>query len=128
MKQTVIDPSSGIYPTTQDYVHALAVENVSKHLFVSGTMGLSEDGTPPESLDRQLDLIWQNLRRILTEADMTLDNIVRVTSYLTDKAHVAKNQQARQEALGDHSVPTTAIIVQTLDPKWLVEIEVIAVA
>ena len=59
---------------------------------------------------------------------MTTDNIVRVTSYLRDPAFAQANQEARIAALGKRRVPTTAIVVQTLLPEWLVEIEVIAAA
>jgi 2-iminobutanoate/2-iminopropanoate deaminase len=57
---------------------------------------------------------------------MTVDNIVRVTTYLRDPAHAEANGAARVAALGGRVVPTTAIVVQTLDRGWLVEIEVIA--
>ena len=59
---------------------------------------------------------------------MTVDNIVRVTSYLRDVAYAEANGKARVAALGGRIVPTTAIVVQTLDPDWLIELEVIAAA
>jgi enamine deaminase RidA (YjgF/YER057c/UK114 family) len=77
-------------------------------------------------LEGQLELIWSNLRAILTSADMTVDNIVRLTSYLRDGAFVEANQNARLRSLGDRAVPTTAIIVETLRDDWLVEIEIVA--
>ena len=40
------------------------------------------DGAPGATLDDQLELIWANLRTILASAGMTVDNIVRLTSYL----------------------------------------------
>ncbi|WJS05393.1 RidA family protein [Roseibium aggregatum] len=79
--ERTINPDKGIYPATPDYVHALEVTGAERLLFVSGTMGLDVIGRAPKSLEEQLDLVWANLRRILTEADMTTDNIVRVTSY-----------------------------------------------
>lgn len=63
-----------------------------------------------------------------TEAGMTTDNLVRITSYLTNPAYAEANGAARERALGARRVPTTAIVVQTLDPSWLVEIEAIAIA
>jgi enamine deaminase RidA (YjgF/YER057c/UK114 family) len=128
MKMTPRNPADGVYPATSDYVHAMEVEGAQRLLFVSGTMGLDENGRAPESLDGQLALIWSNLRRILAEADMTVDNIVRLTSYLRDASFVEANQEARLRALGGRQVPTTAIVVETLAPEWLVEIEVIAAA
>ena len=80
------------------------------------------------ALDAQLELIWKNIRRILVEADMSVANIVRLTSYLARPEYAEKNQAARETALGDRVVPTTAIVVTTLDPSWLVEIEVIAMS
>ncbi|MCJ8335238.1 MAG: RidA family protein [Epibacterium sp.] len=59
---------------------------------------------------------------------MSVANIVRLTSYLARPEYAAKNQAAREAALGDRVVPTTAIVVTTLDPSWLVEIEVIAMS
>lgn len=123
-----INPADGIYAATPDYVHALEVSSVSRQLLVSGTMGLDISGRAPEALEDQLELVWSNLRRILEDAGMTTDNIIRVTSYLTRAEDAGKNQEARLKALGDRRVPTTAIVVQTLVPEWLVEIEIVAAA
>ena len=128
MKTKEINPTTGIYPATPDYVHAMEVTGATRHLFVSGTMGLAEDGSAPANLDEQLELIWKNIRCILTEAEMSVSNIVRLTSYLTRSEYAEKNQAAREKALGGHVVPTTAIVVATLDPSWLVEVEVIAMS
>lgn len=122
------NPKDGIYSATPDYVHAMEVSGAARLLFVSGTMGLDDNGQAPAGLDAQLSLIWRNLRRILSEAGMTTDNIVRLTSYLRDAGFVEANQRARLQALGDRRIPTTAIVVETLRPDWLVEIEVIAAA
>jgi hypothetical protein len=52
--------------------------------------------------------------------------IVRLTSYLRDASYAEENARARIAALGGRAVPTTAVVVETLDSGWLVEIEVIA--
>ncbi len=128
MQTIAHNPTDGIYPATPDYAHALEVRGAERLLFVSGTMGLDASGTPGGTLTEQLDLIWSNLRRILASADMTVDNIVRLTSYLRDAAYVEPNARARVAALGGRVIPTTAIVVQTLESNWLVEIEIIAAA
>lgn len=124
----VRNPTEGVYPATDDYVHALEVRGAQRLLFVSGTMGLKADGTPGADLEEQLELIWSNIRAILASADMSLDNVVRLTSYLTDPAFAEANAASRVAALGGRVIPTTAIVVQTLVSDWLVEIEVIAAA
>jgi 2-iminobutanoate/2-iminopropanoate deaminase len=128
MQQVVHNPADGIYAATPDYVHALEVRGPERWLYIAGTMGLRQDGSAPKTLDEQLELIWANIRTILAEANMTTDNIVRITSYLRDPSYAAANGAARERALGSRRIPTTAIVVQTLDPAWLVEIEAIAVA
>lgn len=128
MKMREINPTDGIYPATRDYIHAMEVTGATTQVFVSGTMGLAEDGSAPASLDEQLELIWKNIQRILAEAEMSASNIVRLTSYLARSEYAAKNQAAREKSLGSRAVPTTAIVVTTLDPSWLVEIEVVAMS
>ncbi len=117
-----------MYAPTPDYAHALEVRSPQRLLFVSGTMGLREDGRPGATLAEQLELVWANLRAILADAGMSLDNVVRVTSYLGDASYAGDNAKARVAALKGRLVPTTAIVAETLDPGWLVEIEVIAAA
>jgi 2-iminobutanoate/2-iminopropanoate deaminase len=97
-------------------VHALEVRGAQRLLFVSGTMGLRPDFSAPPTLEEQLDCVWNNLRAILASAGMSVDNIVRLTSYLRDAAYAEANAQARIAALGDRRIPTTAIVVQTLQP------------
>lgn len=128
METVTHNPTEGVYTTTDDYVHAIEVRNPQRLLYVAGTMGLEANGEPGATLERQLELLWDNLRAILKSADMTVDNIVRLTSYLRDVAYVEANGAARVKALGGRRIPTTAIIVQTLSEDWLVELEIVAAA
>jgi len=128
MEQIPHNPTEGVYSTGGDWVHALEVRGAERMLFVSGTMGLRPDFTAPPTLEEQLDCVWKNLSAILASANMTVDNIVRLTSYLRDPSYAVANAEARIAALGDRRIPTTAIVVQTLQPDWLIELEVIAAA
>jgi 2-iminobutanoate/2-iminopropanoate deaminase len=119
-------PTEGVYSATDDYVHAMEVRGAQRLLFVAGTMGLDPNGTPGTTLDEQLALIWSNIRTILASAGMTVDNIVRLTSYLRDASYAEANAAARVAALSGRVVPTTAIVAETLLRDWLVEIDVIA--
>jgi 2-iminobutanoate/2-iminopropanoate deaminase len=121
------NPVEGIYPA-DDYIHAVEVRDPRRFLFVAGTMGLNPDWSAGRTVDEQLDLIWSNIRTILAGADMSVDNVVRATSYLRDRAYAEKNAAARLKALGGRKIPTTAIVAETLADDWLIEIEVIAAA
>ena len=100
----------------------------TRFLYVAGTMGLDQNGVAGKSLAEQLDLVWRNIRAILASADMTVDNIVRLTSYLRDPAYAEENAKARVKALNGRVIPTIGIVAQTLSSDWLVEIEVVAAA
>jgi len=122
------NPTEGVYSTGGDWVHAMEVRGAERLLFLSGTMGLRPDFTAPPTLEEQLVCVWDNIRAILASAGMSTNNIVRLTSYLRDASYAAANAEARIAALGDRRIPTTAIVVQTLESDWLVELEVIAAA
>jgi len=126
MQMLTHNPTTGVYAATPDYVHAMEVRSPQRLLYLSGTMGLDPSGVPGRDLVEQLQLLWSNIRAILNSAGMTVANIVRVTSYLRDASYAEANQDARVAALGGRVVPTTAIVVQTLSPNWLVELEVVA--
>lgn len=126
METVTHSPAEGVYAATGDYAHAIEVRGAERLLFVAGTMGLDPAGVPGTTLARQLELVWSNLRAILASADMTVDNIVRITSYLRDASYAEENAKARVAALGGRVVPTTAIVAETLVGDWLVEIEVTA--
>lgn len=122
------NPTEGVYSTGGDWVHAMEVRGAERLLFLSGTMGLRPDFTAPPTLEEQLACVWDNIRAILASAGMTTDHIVRLTSYLRDASYAAANAEARIAALGERRIPTTAIVVQTLESDWLIELEVIAAA
>jgi 2-iminobutanoate/2-iminopropanoate deaminase len=126
METVVHNPTDGVFTPVGDYVHAIEVRDPARFVFVAGTIGLDPAGAPGATLADQLELIWSNIRAILASADMTVDNIVRVTSYLRDVAYAGENGAARVAALGGRLVPTTAIVAETLVSDWLVEVEVIA--
>jgi 2-iminobutanoate/2-iminopropanoate deaminase len=128
MQATPHNPTDGIYPATSDYVHAMEVRGAERLLFVAGTMGLDPSGAAGATLAEQLELVWSNIATILATAGMTTGNVVRVTSYLRESSFAGPNGEARSRALRGRVVPTTAIVVGTLEDDWLVEVEVIAAA
>jgi 2-iminobutanoate/2-iminopropanoate deaminase len=128
MQTITHDPVDGIYAATSDYAHAVELRGVQRLLLTSGTMGLDPAGAAGASLDEQLGLVWANLRAVLAAAGMTVDDIVRVTSYLRDADYAEANARARVTALGGRRVPTTAVVVGTLSEDWLVELEILAAA
>jgi enamine deaminase RidA (YjgF/YER057c/UK114 family) len=59
---------------------------------------------------------------------MEVRNLVKVTTFLSDRRYAATNTAVRQWVLGDHEPALTVIITGIFDSRWLLEIEAIAAA
>ena len=115
-------------PPAPTYHQAMEVSNASRILFISGQIPATVDGAVPERFEDQSRLAWQNVIAQLRAADMTLDNLVKVTIFLSDRKYTTDYRRTRDEALGGRKVSLTTIITGIFDEKWLLEIEAIAAA
>lgn len=78
-------------------------------------------------------MIWTNLLAILDEAQMAVDNIVSVTTYVVSREGLAQDlgvvMAARDRALDGHLAASTLVTVPALARnEWLMEIALVAVA
>jgi enamine deaminase RidA (YjgF/YER057c/UK114 family) len=116
-----------VFPPYRSYSHAVEVRGDSRLLFISGLNGYSADGiTMPESFDEQADLIWGHIQSILASAGMQVGNIVSLRTYLADAKYDEANVRMRVKYMGRHGPASTVVCCQLLDPKWKLEIEVVA--
>jgi len=76
----------------------------------------------------QCRLVWANITAALDAAGMDVRNLVKVTTFLSDRRYAAANTAVRQQVLGDHEPALTVIITGIFDAKWLLEIEAVAAA
>ena len=110
------------------YPQALEVANAVRTLYVSGQIPASRDGVVPTAFREQCRLAWRNLEVQLLAAQMTFDNLVKVTIFLSDRRFGAEQGEVRREILGDRSPALTVIVAGIFDEAWLLEIEAIAIA
>jgi 2-iminobutanoate/2-iminopropanoate deaminase len=122
MKQRPIDP------TEVSYAQALEVSGFSRLLFVSGQVPEGPGGEVPEDFRSQCRLAWANVEARLGAAGMTLDNVVKVTIFLSDRRYRRENAEVRAEVLGKRTPALTVIITGIYDEAWLLEIEAVAAA
>lgn len=80
----------------------------------------------PSGFAAHCRLVWTNIEAQLRAADMRLDDVVEVTTFLADRAYGIKNRVIRAEFLGDLCPASITIIAGIFDPSWLVEVKVIA--
>ena len=115
-------------PPAPTYAQAVEVSGATRFVFISGQIPVAVDGSVPDSFEDQARLAWANVTAQLRAAGMTLDNLVKVTIFLSDRKYIADYRRTRDEALGGRRVGLTTIITGIFDEKWLLEIEAVAAA
>jgi 2-iminobutanoate/2-iminopropanoate deaminase len=115
-------------PPAPTYAQVMEVSGASRLVFISGQIPVTKDGHIPESFAEQSRLAWSNVLAQLRAAAMTVDNLVKVTIFLSDRKYIPDYRRTRDEALGGRRVALTTIITGIFDEKWLLEIEAIAAA
>jgi len=108
------------------YAQAVEVRTPRRVLYLSGQIPVTASGETPRDFDAQCRLVWANLEAQLRAAGMSLDNLVKVTTYLSHRRDAAANSRIRREALGARTPALTVIITGIYDETWLLEIEAIA--
>ncbi|CAN5699340.1 RidA family protein [soil metagenome] len=110
------------------YAQAVEVSGPNRTLYISGQIPVGMDGVVPSSFAEQARLAWQNLEAQLRAAEMTYDNLVKVTIFLASRDYALENRTARNAAIGDRKIAMTVVIAGIFNESWLLEIEGIAVA
>lgn len=127
MKLTPINAPDAPQPLG-GYVQAMEVSGASRILFVSGQIPADVDGSVPDDFEDQARLAWGNVLAQLAAAGMGLDNLVKVTIFLSDRKYIDGYRKVRQEVLQGRQIGLTTIITGIFDEKWLLEIEAVAAA
>lgn len=128
MKRQKINAAGTIPPLGGAYSNAFQIADFKRVVFVSGQVPMEPDGTVPDGFPAQARLVWRNVIAQLHAADMTIENVVKVTTFLADRAYGKENRVVRHEVLGDLCPAWTTIVVDIFDAAWLLEVEVIAAA
>ncbi len=116
----------GVAAPVGGYCHGAETGPNSRHLFISGQIPERPDGTVASDFDSQCAQVWENIGHVLKAAGLGYGNLVKVTTFLTDRSQAAANGAIRRRFLGDHKPALTVIVAQTLEPQWLLEIEAVA--
>lgn len=100
-------------------------------IFLSGQASIDENGNVvgAEDFSAQVDQIFRNLDKILSDAGSSLSRIVKVTIYLTDMARFPQILDLRRRYFTRPYPADTIVEVRALAlPELMIEIDVIALA
>jgi 2-iminobutanoate/2-iminopropanoate deaminase len=113
------------YPSSLPYPFSAAVRT-GNLLFVSGQVGI-RNGQTGEGIDEQTRFALENVRDVLAQAGATLEDVVKVTVFLSDMSLWPKMNDAYREYFPKDPPARSALGANGLAlPELLVELECVA--
>lgn len=94
-------------------------------VYLSGQLAL-RDGKVDGDIGQQTDLIFDNIETVLTSADLSLDNVVKTSIWITDPADFAAFNAAYAVRFTAPYPTRSCVVSQLVIPGARVEIEVVA--
>ena len=127
MSKTVINPSALAKPTGYSY----AIKKSGTPVFISGQVALDAEGKLVGENDAaaQTEQVFKNLQAVVEGCGGTLDDVVKITIFVTDPSYRPAVAAARLKWFKEGEWPaSTYIVVSALAvPTMLVEIEAVAI-
>jgi enamine deaminase RidA (YjgF/YER057c/UK114 family) len=124
--KTVINPPDMAAPTGYSY----AIKKSGTPVFISGQVALDAKGSLVGENDvaAQAEQVFANLRTVVGACGGSLDDIVKITIYVTDAAYRPAVAAARQKHFkeGQYPASTYLVVAGLAVPQLLVEIEAVA--
>ena len=126
-----------VHPEPRPYSHAFVVDtkSFSKLVFISGQLGIDERGNvveEPGDFRAQFIQTYKNLQNTVEAAGGTMENIVQLRTFLTNRSDLDTFNKVRSEQYatlfpnGNYPPNTLLIIDALFRPDVLLEIEAIA--
>jgi enamine deaminase RidA (YjgF/YER057c/UK114 family) len=109
------------------YSHAVEVPANARWLFCSGQLGITASEQIPDSVEDQAEICFEAIGACLAEAGMTFSDIVRLSAYVTDRAHMSAYMAVRDRYVALPAPASTLFIVAGFTrPEFKVEVEATA--
>jgi 2-iminobutanoate/2-iminopropanoate deaminase len=133
--QVTYTTSSGVHPPAGNYSHVAVVTGPVKTLYLSGQVGLTEQGTAAEGdFIAQVRQSLANVEAVLKSNGASWQHVVKWTWYIVEPltpAKLAELRKLRAEVISGRIGPppaSTLVYVKALaEARFLVEIDVTAV-
>ncbi len=123
-----IDPDDIHEPISEIYHHGLEIPAGARLLFVSGQVGMAKDGSKRDGIEAQSEQLWTNITAILHDAGMTVENIVKINTYIVGMENFPAFSEVRKRFLNGHRPAALGVSVAGLWDGYLVEMDLIAAA
>ena len=110
------------------YSLGIEVPPGSRILFIAGQVPVAPDGSIPKTIEEQTECVWNSVQAVLRSAGMGLQDLVKMTMFVTSTEYRKAAAEVRARIFGDVPMPaSTGIIVKALPhPDWMIEVEAVA--
>lgn len=102
---------------------------VGNTVYVSGQIAYDPHGNVVgrDDMGAQARQVFENIRAVLAEAGASMDDVVKITAFITDMSLYADYAAARAEAF-PNNVPASATVTTPVlvNPDLLVEVDAVA--
>lgn len=126
MAKQIINPPGMAKPTGYSY----AIKKTGTPVFIAGQVALDGAGklVGEGDIAAQVEQVFQNLHTVVSASGGTMDDIVKITIYVTDASFRPAVAAARQRHFteGHYPASTYLVIAALALPQFLVEIEAVA--
>jgi len=120
----------GIPAPAARYSLTAEVTGATRWLLLSGQVPTAADGQVPDAPEAQAALVGKHLAVALAHHDMGPEHVVKLTTYITTLAMRPAWQPVRDALFVGAAPPASTLVVVAglADPRWLIEVELIAAA
>jgi len=115
-----------VHPT-KGYSH---VAKAGKTLYIAGQVAKDLEGNlvGKGDFETQVRQVFTNLKNILEETGGRMQNVVKMTTFLTHFDYIETYRKIRDEFIQEPFPPNTLLIVNSLAlPEYMIEVEAVAV-
>lgn len=117
-------------PPTFGYTHVVEARS-ARTIYVSGQVALNKEGqvVGAGDLASQTRQVFENIKSALDAAEVTFDDVVKLTFFLTDISQMAVVREIRDQYINTVNPPASSAVEvrKLIRDDLLIEIEAIAV-
>ena len=117
-----------IYKPFGNYSHGILNKKTGL-LLISGQLGIDVNGEIPKLFSKQAELCFSNIRAILQEANYSLFDVLKVTTFVTNRKFFRDYMKVRDNVFREVSIkPASTLLIVSgfTKPSFSIEIEIIA--
>ncbi len=117
----------GVNPTGGRYSQVGEIAPGARLYYLAGQTAGRPDGSFAADFRGQAEQVYKNIVDVLAGCGLTLDNIAKTTTYLTDPDDLPVWREVQKQAMGGIVPASTLLFISRLaHPGYKIEVDVIA--